>query len=294
MNRYNLFSSRGFTLIEMVVVIVITGVIAGAIAVFIRLPVQGYADSEARAELTDIADTALRRIARDVRLSLPNSVRVKQVGTAHYLELLLTKTGARYLSEEENPTSGNVLSFLGTSSDPLKFDIVGTPPTGSQAIASGDYIVVYNLGEGISPADAYAYAGTGCTGCNITKVSSISGKTITMPMGGNPFQTQTVKMTSPYHRFQIVSGPVSYVCDTATGNLTRYWSYSIAAAQPSVAALGTNSALLASGITNCDFSYGNVAGQRSGLVGLTLTMRVPTSNSGAVTLFHQVHVDNTP
>ncbi|NCN89388.1 MAG: prepilin-type N-terminal cleavage/methylation domain-containing protein, partial [Gallionella sp.] len=56
-------SQRGFTLIEMIVVIVITGIIAGIVAIFIKAPVQGYVDSARRAELTDIADTAVRRLA---------------------------------------------------------------------------------------------------------------------------------------------------------------------------------------------------------------------------------------
>ena len=69
-------TQRGFTLVEMIVVIVITGIIAGVVAIFLRAPVQGYVDSARRAEMTDIADTALRRIGRDLRTAVPNSVRV--------------------------------------------------------------------------------------------------------------------------------------------------------------------------------------------------------------------------
>jgi MSHA biogenesis protein MshO len=39
----------GFTLIEMIMVIVITGILAGMVAVFIAKPVEGYADSVRRA-----------------------------------------------------------------------------------------------------------------------------------------------------------------------------------------------------------------------------------------------------
>jgi MSHA biogenesis protein MshO len=66
----------------MILVIVITGIIGGIVAVFLRLPVQGYVDSARRAEMTDIADTALRRISRDLRIALPNSVRVAGPATA--------------------------------------------------------------------------------------------------------------------------------------------------------------------------------------------------------------------
>src|SRR6266850_4952370 len=71
---------RGVTLIEMVIVISITAIIAGAVSVFISRPVEGYADAARRAELTDIADTALRRMTRDLRTALPNSVRVDATG----------------------------------------------------------------------------------------------------------------------------------------------------------------------------------------------------------------------
>ena len=79
---------RGFTLVEMVVAMVVIGIVAGMLAVFVGVPVRSYMDTTARVELADIADTATRRIARDVRLALPNSVRVDSSG--RYLELLLT------------------------------------------------------------------------------------------------------------------------------------------------------------------------------------------------------------
>ncbi len=60
----------------MIVVIAITGVLAAAVAVFIKNPVEGYVDAVRRADLTDLADTALRRMTRDVRTALPNSLRV--------------------------------------------------------------------------------------------------------------------------------------------------------------------------------------------------------------------------
>jgi MSHA biogenesis protein MshO len=68
--------AAGFTLIEAIIAIVITGILGSVVAVFINRPIQGYFDSVRRAELTDQADVALRRISRDIRLALPNSLRV--------------------------------------------------------------------------------------------------------------------------------------------------------------------------------------------------------------------------
>ena len=55
--------SDGVTLIELIVVIVVTAILAGMMATF-ALPMVQALESSRRAELTDIADTAARRIAR--------------------------------------------------------------------------------------------------------------------------------------------------------------------------------------------------------------------------------------
>lgn len=268
-----LFNRRemGFTLIEGVMVIAITGIIAAVVAVFIRAPVEGYFDSVGRAELTDVADTALRRMARDLRLALPNSIRVDPGG--EYVEFLLTDSGGRYLDEEDDP-SGDFLSF-DTLSDQT-FDVVGPMPT----LVAGNQIVVYNLGSGFEPADAYA-------GGNRAAVQSASGSKITLV--SNPFAVQSPEMRSPARRFQVVTTPVTYAC--INNQLLRYWNYPISQSQPAPPVSGSSNALLADGVSNCEFNYNDVLSARSALIGLTLSL---TRNGETVRLFHQVHVDNTP
>lgn len=283
---------QGFTLIEAVIVIVITAIIGAVVAVFIRLPVQGYIDSVARAELTDVADTSLRRMTRDLRLALPNSIRISADG--RYLELLLTKTGGRYLAEEDNQGAAGILNF--NDATDVDFTVVGTMPAAPNAIVTGDSIVVYNLG--IGAADAYA------AGTNRATVSTVAGNSITL--ASNPFATQNPPLMSPTRRFQVVSTPVTYFCDGAaaggSGQLIRYWDYAIQPAQPtSAAALATGlppvspkNALLATNVQDCRFDYASLANTHSGLVGLTITLTNPNGNAGTVVLFHQAHVSNTP
>jgi MSHA biogenesis protein MshO len=293
-------AQQGFTLAEAVVVIALTGIVAAAVSMFIRLPVQGYIDSTARAELADVADTALRRIARDIRLALPNSLRITSVAGVTYIEFLLTKTGGRYLAEEDNPTSaaGPILSFFPVVPPVtgLTFSVVGGLPSGPQKIVKGDHIVVYNLGPGQAPADAYQ-------GGNVATVDSVNAVNGTITVVSNPFTSQQPKMPSPGRRFHVVETPVTYACtpNAAGGTLTRYWGYAIAAAQPNnVAAAplaGAQNALLAAGVSGCTFSYDNLpslGNQRSGLVGFGLSLQTPNSAAGTVALFHQVHVNNTP
>lgn len=286
---------RGFTLVEAIIVMVVTGAIAAVVALFIVSPIEGYMDTAARAELSDVADTALRRIARDIRLALPNSVRTK-VGTDGnvYLELLLTKTGVRYLAEENDPIDGRPLRFSAAACPgaDCQFDVIGAMPTGVQTIAAGDQVVVFNLGPDYSPADAYNCA----VPCNRATVTNVAGGRITI--NNNPFATQEPRMRSPSNRFQVITTPVTYVC--ANGQMIRYWGYTIQAAQPidravaPLSSVGTKSALLATNVATCNFTSNVLATRNGAMVELQITMGAPTSRSGAIQLVHQVLVDNTP
>ncbi|ATD61879.1 prepilin-type cleavage/methylation domain-containing protein [Janthinobacterium svalbardensis] len=287
---------RGFTLIELIVVIVITAIVAGMVTLFIRAPVQSYLDVAARAELADSADLATRRITRDVRLALPNSVRVTSNSSGSFLELLLTKTGGRYLSEDDPDTiPGNVLAF--DPGTPVVnrdiFTIVGAAPSGVQTIVPGDFIVVNNLGAQ-PPVDAYDCSGQ----CNRAQVASISGSNVTLV--NNPFVAQTPSMPSLSYRFQVVSTVVTYHCApnaNGTGTLTRYAGYVIQAAQPvSTAALtgAPSAALMANQVAACDFSFDTLPNLQRGLVSVSLTLGAPGGNAGQITLVQQAQVNNSP
>lgn len=297
MNTYfPLRRARGFTLIELIVVIVITAIVAGMVTVFIRAPVQSYLDVAARAELADAADTASRRITRDVRLALPNSVRVKSNSSGSFLELLLTKTGGRYLSEDDpNTIPGNVLAFDPlTPGNPDVFTIVGAAPSGVQAIVPGDFIVVNNLGDQ-PPVNAYDCSGQ----CNRAQVASISGNDVTLVK--NRFVEQTPSMPSLSYRFQVVSTVVTYHCApnaNGTGTLTRYAGYAIQVAQPESTAApltgAPSAALMANQVAGCGFSFATLPNLQRGLVSVSLTLGAPGGNAGQITLVQQAQVNNSP
>ncbi len=287
---------RGFTLIEAIVVIVITGIVASFVAVFVRVPVKSYVESVARAEATDTADYAMRRMSREIRLALPNSVRVKSSGTTVYLEFLLTKAGLRYLDEDDVGTGGSYLNWNVAAN--RVFTVVGGVPTDRRApIAGADYVVVYNLGPDQEPANAYADCAVGCNRALIASVDNTAG---TITLASNPFAAQAssaagVSLKSPGHRFHLVSSPVTYACDSATGKLTRHWDYTIASVQPVTSAALGQSALLASNLSLCEFTYAGLANVHSGLVGIKLMQKVDDGNGAApMLLLQQVHVDNTP
>jgi MSHA biogenesis protein MshO len=68
--------SSGFTLIELIVVMVILGVLATSITSFIKFGTQIYTDTTARDQLVSSARFAIERLNREVRNALPNSLRL--------------------------------------------------------------------------------------------------------------------------------------------------------------------------------------------------------------------------
>jgi MSHA biogenesis protein MshO len=294
---------RGFTLIEAIMVIVIIGILAAMVAVFIRGPIQGYVDSAGRAELTDEADLALRRMARDLRLALPNSIRA--VGTdGHAIEFLLTKGGGRYLASDDaeaNDTTQWALEFERTNaSKPLQFTVVGAMPSLSQHLMDDlfNYVVVYNLGPGFAPADAYQLGQANSNIALIQAPMKDAAQNLTgIQLYSNPFLTQTPSMPSPAHRFQVISGAVTYWCGLRNGKLTlmRYWNYGINAAASDPPSGGV-SAILATNLATCGglFNSSTLRTQHSGLVILRLSLNAHNQQDPPLTLVDQVHVDNTP
>ena len=293
-------ASRGFTLVEAIVVMVIIGIIGSIVAVFIKAPVRGYTDSVERAAAVDEADLALRRIARDLRLALPNSVRVTNNGGS--IEFLLTSSGGRYLAVEDNVPGQPALDF----DDPanISFAVIGGT---MQLIQPGNFIVVYNLGDGSAPADAYRFRpgvdNASAFDMNIAQVAAVNLANPAIPivtLVDNAFARQSVPMPSPGRRFQVVTTPVTYRCAVlADGSLgvTRYWNYPIAATQSALPLGGPREAVIASRVDACAgmFQYGTDATRRSALVILNLGLRVRNGTANdTVRLVHQVHVDNTP
>lgn len=263
----------GLTLVELVVTIVVTGIIAAGVAVFIRQPVEGYIDAARRAELTDEADTALRRITRDLRTALPNSVRVD--GTGKFVEFIETTAGGRYRAELDSGGAGNILDF--TAAD-TSFDVIGPAPV----LATGNQIVVYNLNSTGTTSNAYS-------GDNRTTLTSTAAPPVAIT-------SKLFPESSPARRFHVVGGPVTYGC--TGGQLIRYsgYPYNTAQVAPPV---GGSSAVLAGNVdvANCSFVYtAGSLGERSGTVSMVLTL-VRTGGAGTpeqVRLFQQAQVNNAP
>lgn len=270
-----IYKSAGFTLIEMIIVIAIMGIVGSMVAVFLRAPLESYVAQDRRARLTDAADTAVRRMGRDVRLALPNSVRVTSVGTVIYLEFLATRSGGRYRTQGDGTAGNDPLDFTAPDN---RFDVLG-PPIAMQA---GDLIAVYNLG--IPGADAWA---VGTPGDTLANYAGAAGATNTLTLA----PARQFPLASPGNRFQVVEGPVTYACNPVAGTLTRFWGYARAAAQPTPPAAPALSALLANQVSACTITYQPGVTERGGLVSMTLDL---TREGETVRLYSSMQVENQP
>jgi MSHA biogenesis protein MshO len=282
-------SAAGFTLVELVVTLTISVIVVSFAAMFVSGPVQGFADQSRRLRLVDAADSALRRLGRDVRRALPNSVRTTVSGGIAAVELLGTVDGARY--REQPPGSAD--QILDFSAADGSFNVIGPFTQVVKPFSStSHYLAIYNVG--VPGADAYALA----------DVITPAGTQI--DIADDAFAGEDRVTVAPAFRFgygsptkrvYLLDGPISYLCDPVTRTLTRYSGYTIAASQADrdspaeLIGAGATAALMADRLASCAFTYAPGTAERSAL----LTMALTLSESGeSIDLLAQVHVDNAP
>jgi MSHA biogenesis protein MshO len=278
---------RGFTLIELVITIAVAAVVVSMMSMFIVGPVRAYDAQSRRVQLVDAADGALRLMARDLRAALPNSVRVATASGRVAVEMLATVDAARYRD--------------GALGDPAQ-DLDFTQADGAFGTATpftrltlpfdstGYYLAIYNVGV------------PGASAWELANVITPPGTRIQISAGtsaGNNLVTLSPAMKfawgSPAKRVYLVSGPVTWLCDPASGTLVRYSGYAIQATQPTtaaaLAAAGATASTATGDLGACSASYDPGTPQRAGLVTLSLAL----ARAGeSVQLLHQVHLTNVP
>ena len=300
-------AARGVTLIELVVSIVLIGIVVAATAFFI-FPLRQSTDLVARAELTDIADNALQRIGREVRLALPNSVRVDSAsvpGTV-FLEFLALRAAGRYRADTGSVSGGvncpNTDPALGQpGNDLLSFDSVtdtcfktiGSVPNAGTIVAA-DFLVLSNYGPGFTGQDAYAGCATAPPTLNCRSTLAVASEPARERISfASTSVFQRVLHDSPGKRFYVTSGPVTYACNTAARTITRFSGYAVQAVQPVAFGAG---ALIAENVTACAFDYSANVAPQIGLLTLRVTLARTLSGgeTESVSLYNAVHVSNVP
>lgn len=282
------FRHAGFTLVELIVVMVLMGIISATIVVFLRPAIEGYVDARRRADLTDIADTALRRMMQDVRLAVPNSINLV---SDQCFQFVPTVGGGRYRIDADivNDTGLPCTPSATCSAfpDPTKAVTASTTVDvlmlQGKAPAAGDYVVINNQNRddvyGGTPASRYVVASTPAPSTPRT-----TDGTHRFVIGGNP-------ATGGYTggRFQVVNPAEPSVMYSCSGN--KLYRTTLTTAKATTCE--TTGVLLATDVSACSFVYSSnpSATQSSGFITLNLTV---SRNNEPVVLSYGVHVDNLP
>ena len=182
-SKAHLSTSKGFTLIELVIVIILLGVLASATTQFIVIGINIYQDSSGRIELVDNARFAIERLNREVRGALPNSPRTRDSGRC--LEFKPVRASGTYIDLVVAPAIAVDTSTVVTPTD--------------YTWQSGDALAIYVL----SPTDAYTSVG---------KIFDLSSAT---DIGNHSTELKFYAASqfashSPSRRFYIINNTVSW------------------------------------------------------------------------------------
>jgi MSHA biogenesis protein MshO len=260
----------GFTLIELIVVIVISASVAVFMVLFLDAPLESYFAQTRRSDLVDSGQRISDAVTADARTALPNSMRVNAAKTA--LELLATTGVARYYGQgDKNGVSGEELviggpmTILSTATLPsfgtLDFFSTQTLPYQPKYLSVGNLgtaaYTAYNGATGVmTPASTTITVGPNPN--TAPPPVNVAGENLVTLSTQMVFKAAGAPAIQPsVHNAYLVSGPVSYVCrpnaaNPAAGTLKRYAGYAITAAQP-VPPAGTG-ALIAHNVSACTIS----------------------------------------
>ncbi|RPA56264.1 type II secretion system protein [Shewanella vesiculosa] len=229
MQQYRHPKIAGFTLIEMVTVILILGIIVVGISSFVIFGTRIFVESSAVDQVLSQSRFGIERITRDIRRAVPNSMRV------------LTATDGSYQCLELLPISAST-SYIDAPFFPQPVQNTLTAIKSVRSINAAQSVLIYPL----TASEVYNPQGLTAKRFLVQSVAE-SGDLLTITL------TQSIRFTeaSPLKRLYVAQSPLSYCFINTAGNvdLRLYQQYGYKAVQPSPADMG-NGVLMAQNITN--------------------------------------------
>ncbi|MCK7549757.1 type II secretion system protein J [Marinobacter koreensis] len=253
--------ARGFTLVELVMVIVILAIVATISVQFVSLSTRGALDVSARQQRALQGVVISEQLSRQLREAFPLSIRV----SGQCLEWLPVLAATNYIHRPQGPG----------------FDKIDIVPF-SQVPAVGNRALIY--GYGATTSELY---GTANPGPVSTPIAGIAGGTITLS-SAHRFRQQ-----SPVRRLYVIGSPVS-VCQNGR-MLYRYSGYGRATSQPSPPTGGVREVMSANLSGPVDFRFTPPTYQRAAVVEFALTLKdFDTGSDETTTTRQEVQIRNVP
>ena len=252
--------SSGFTLIELVTVILVLSIVSVGVGSYITFGVDIYRDAIGRDRQINESRFVIERLSRELRAALPNSIRVKD----SCIEFVPITASSSYIAAPIVPQQSNKVMVVATNNMVL------------------NKLVIYPL----SPGDIYRDP-TGTIGKVFNVDSKVSGGTNIVELT----LTNTVSFTqqAPSQRYFLIENAVSYCADG--DKIKRYAGYWPQGAQQAPTPLA-NGILMAQYQANPNpFVYHQDNLVRNAVVQIDFKFNY---NDESLALYHEVHIVNVP
>ncbi|ARN73585.1 PilW family protein [Oceanicoccus sagamiensis] len=198
---------QGFSLVELVTVIVLLGIVGTASVQFIRQSVEVYVETARRDSLQQQSRFAMERVSRELKNALPGSVRILSDadGDNQCVEFMPIVAATTYLNSIVNTTFTSL-------------DIIDI----GYSLVSGDQLAVFTFDNNA------VYSGSATIANMAAPSNGPEANTQTLNFG-----SLTVANESPTRRAYIVNGPVSFCA--SDGELRRHQGYTLTGNPPTAA-----------------------------------------------------------
>lgn len=222
--------AQGFTLVEMVTVILILGILVVGVSSFIIFGTRIFVESSSVDQVLSQSRFAIERMTRELRSAVPNSVRLNGNGlTYQCVEFVPIEASTTYLAMPITPSTA---ALTGT----VILDNL------TSMIAANQYVWIYPL------TDSDVYNSARQKRAQINTVSSAANQ-VTLTFTANTRFAEA----SPRQRIYFASAPVSYCFEKVSSTnelaLMRYTGYGVNASQPTPSDMSSG-VLMAQSVAN--------------------------------------------
>lgn len=269
--------SRGFTLVELITVLVLLGISVVGLSTLLGNMSGIYLQSTQREQLLGQSRFVLERLNRELRDAVPNSLRVSNSGSWSCLEFVPFSAVVRYRTIALRPDTL------------VTMDVVNQDPAFSAA--AGQWLLVYPT----SPADIYDVSSQKVQLDSTPLLNDGDGNAATYRLQLS--QAFGFGTASPATRAYLLDSPVSFC---ALGNeIRRYEGYGLQSSQPLPGSGLSSGALMARQISN-DLATRPVfellpdALTRNSLVQIQLELTSEQDSGTVLSYSHLVQVSNVP